>query len=401
MVMDPSYVANAIANLSGIPARVYEGNKPIVFYSPIALEADPFVPYEWALGESKNHVSFFVTPQFFYYGIVRHEAQSLVIGPSSQLSLTKQERLTEAFLAGLRGEKAEAFATALIYIVSMPLVSFAEMLCMVNYVWNEETLTSKDVLIQENEQKGFQEALEKARLKENFAEAPAQSDQGIHNTFDLERKIGRYITEGDWPSLESLFAQAVPARAGRLSVEQLRQEKNVFVVATTIASRAAVKGGLGVEEAMRLSDAYIQRSELLSSSEEIHNLQYNMIRNYAEKVHEIRGGAAYSKLVADVKNYVRTHLSKSIKIEEIAQEACYSRSHLAERFRKETGMTISAWVQKEKIEEAKRLLAYTKESIASVSDFLGYSSQSHFQNVFKKVVGMTPRQFRSRNGNPF
>jgi len=399
MVIDPSYVANNVANLNGIPVRVYERSRQTAFYSPISLQADPFLPYEDVLKTSKNHISFFVTPQFFYYGIVRHGAQAIVIGPSSQLALGKQERLKEAFLVGLRGEKAEAFATALTYIVAMPLESFAEMLCMANYVWNEEKLSSKDVLIQENEQKGFQEVLEKERLKENLAETHAPNEPGIHNTYDLEEKIERYISEGDWPSLESLFAHALPARAGRLSEEQLRQGKNIFVVATTISSRAAVKGGMGVEEAMRLSDAYIQRCELLSSAEEISNLQYHMVRNYAEKVHEIKGGSEYSKLVANVKNFVRSHLSKPIRIEEIAQEVCYSRSHLEERFKNETGMTLSAWVQKEKIEEAKRLLSYTNESIASLSDYLGFSSQSHFQNVFKKSVGMTPREFRNKIGN--
>lgn len=399
MTIDPAYVANNIASLSGIPVRVYERSHRMAFYSPIALEADPFLPYESKLKTVKDHVSFFVTPQFYYYGIVRHGAASLVIGPSSQLALGKQERLKEALLVGLRGEKAEAFATALTYIVSMPLESFAEMLCMVNYVWNGEALSSKDVLIQADEQQSFHEALEKARLQEKLAEAPIPKEGGVHNTYDLERKIERDIAEGDWPSLEALFAQAIPARAGRLSIEQLRQSQNVFVVTTTLASRAAITGGMDIDEAMKLSDAYIQRSELLSSSEEISNLQYHMIRDYAEKVHEIKGGAEYSKLVADVKSYVRSHLSKPIKIGEIAREVSYSRSHLEERFKKETGMTLSSWVQKEKVEEAKHLLSYSNESIASLSDYLGFSSQSHFQNVFKKSIGMTPREYRNKHRN--
>jgi AraC-like DNA-binding protein len=49
-----------------------------------------------------------------------------------------------------------------------------------------------------------------------------------------------------------------------------------------------------------------------------------------------------------------------------------------------------------KSEEAARLLAFTDKSLISISDYLGFSSQSHFARVFKKYIGMTPSEYRSR-----
>ena len=54
-------------------------------------------------------------------------------------------------------------------------------------------------------------------------------------------------------------------------------------------------------------------------------------------------------------------------------------------------------MEKLTIEEAKRLLIYTDKSLIDISNFLWFSSQSHFQRVFKKTVGITPLSYRNRN----
>lgn len=54
----------------------------------------------------------------------------------------------------------------------------------------------------------------------------------------------------------------------------MRQVKNLFIVAATLVSRAAIQGGLDTEEALSLSDAFIQRCELLGTPDRITNLQY-------------------------------------------------------------------------------------------------------------------------------
>ena len=57
-------------------------------------------------------------------------------------------------------------------------------------------------------------------------------------------------------------------------------------------------------------------------------------------------------------------------------------------------MTVNEFITKMKIDEAKRLLEHTDRPISAISEALAYSSQSYFQNVFKKVTGMTPNEFR-------
>ena len=63
-------------------------------------------------------------------------------------------------------------------------------------------------------------------------------------------------------------------------------------------------------------------------------------------------------------------------------------------FKADTGENLSDFIQKEKIDEAKRLLRYTDKSLIAISSYLGFSSQSHFNRIFKSITGKTPKEYR-------
>ena len=52
------------------------------------------------------------------------------------------------------------------------------------------------------------------------------------------------------------------------------------------------------------------------------------------------------------------------------------------------------YINKKKIEEAERLLRFSDKSLIAIATYLSFSSQSHFQNTFKKVTGKTPTQYQ-------
>ena len=146
-----------------------------------------------------------------------------------------------------------------------------------------------------------------------------------------------------------------------------------------------------------LSDRYIQRCELTNTAEEITNLQFHMISDYTARVESLHIGSDPSQLVTAVSNYIRHHLSEPITTEQIAASLYISRTHLSARFHKETGITLSDYILKEKTEEAKRLLRYTDKSLAAISAYLGFSSQSHFSRTFRKYAEITPGEYRTKH----
>lgn len=154
--------------------------------------------------------------------------------------------------------------------------------------------------------------------------------------------------------------------------------------------------GLDVEDSLSLSDSYIQKCELMNNMERIFNLQYHMVLDYSERVEKLRLGKSPTKLAVEVANYIQHHLSEAISTEDIANALFMSRCHLSTKFKAETGETLVDFILKEKTEEAKRLLRYTDKTAVSISNYLGFSSQSHFSRVFKKYTGKSPNEYREK-----
>ena len=74
----------------------------------------------------------------------------------------------------------------------------------------------------------------------------------------------------------------------------------------------------------------------------------------------------------------------------------YNRTYLCSRFKQEAGISLTQFIRKEKIGEAKRLLQFTDQDLGQIAALLDFSSQSHFQTVFKKIAGETPMAYRRR-----
>ena len=122
-----------------------------------------------------------------------------------------------------------------------------------------------------------------------------------------------------------------------------------------------------------------------------------MIADYTQRVEKVRVNGSRSKLVSDVAASVRRHICEPMSVETVAKEMYISRTHLSAEFHRQAGITLSDYIQKEKTEEAKRILRYTDKSLSAISSYLGFSSQSHFTRAFKKFAGITPGEYRQKH----
>lgn len=389
--VDLRYICTVIGNLSGIPIRVYRGSEQLFYYDIVKLPKDPMTLYREEIWAIRSHVGYFSTQQFNCYGVVNSGGIKIILGPTRQIANSDQELRELAFRADVAQEDVPAFLSGMKSIIPMPLESVLQMLCTVNYILNDEKLELKDIAIYDAEQSSLKESMQRQKT-----EPHPEADAVPHNTYELEQTILNMISHGDTAALHEWSSAAPAVRGGVLAKDQLRQLKNTFVVTATLASRAAIRGGLSVEDALSLSDSFIQSCETLTAPDKIINLQYHMIFEFAERVERIRIGKAPTKLSVAVANYVQHHLSEPISADEIAKELYLSRPHLSTKFKAETGETLTDFILTEKTEEAKRLLRYTDKTGTAIAAYLGFSSLGHFSRVFKKYAGKTPREYREK-----
>ncbi|MDD6033106.1 MAG: helix-turn-helix domain-containing protein [Oscillospiraceae bacterium] len=394
--MDLQYLCKIIGNLSGIPIRLYDGPDPVFFHALVSLPKDPMEVYRSEIWAVKAHVGYFVTRHFHYYGIVNSGPIKIILGPTRQAPASDQELRELAFRADVAPKDTEDFVAAMKGIVRMPLESVLQTLCTVNYILNGEKLELEDISIYDTEQSTLKTRLEQKRSARMFGYPDVQIKQSPHNTYALEQQLLRMVRKGDTAALKAWVASAPAVNGGILASDQLRQVKNTFVVSATLVSRAAIHGGMDPEDAFTLSDAFIQQCELLNSLDQITNLQYRMVLEFAERVERIRLGKQPTQLTLAVTNYIQHHLSEAIRTEEMAKALYMSRPYLSARFRAETGETLTDFILKEKTEEAKRLLRYSDKTATAISSYLGFSSLGHFSRTFKKYTGSSPAEYREK-----
>ena len=395
MELDIRYLCTAIGGLSGVPIRIFERGELTFFYSISKLPRDPMNVYRGEIFAVRDHVGYVTTRHFHCYGIVNSAELKIVIGPTRQIAESDRELRELAFRADVPAEETDAFLAGMKGIVRMPFEGVLQILCTVNHVLNGEKLSLTDIAIYDAEQEKMAAAQERKEAERRLSSAPEEG-QSVHNSFDQEQLILDMIRKGDSAALGEWKAAAPAIRGGVLAAEQLRQQKNTFIVTAALASRAAVQGGMEVEDAFSTSDSYIQQCEMLTAPEAVTNLQYRMILDYTERVGRLRRGRQPTRLALDVANYVRRHLSEAITAQELARALFLSRPYLSRRFREETGETLTDFILREKTEEAKRLLRYSDKSLTAVSSYLGFSSPSHFSRVFKRYAGCLPREYRGK-----
>lgn len=388
--IDLTYICKSLANLSGIPTRLFESEALAGTFSTVKLARDPMEVYRGEVFGIRSHVGYYITPRFHLYGVVNSGNTRIVVGPTAQIIANDQSLRELAFEADVPKDEVQDFLDGMKSIVRMPLESLLMMLCAVNYALNGEKLALSDIAISEETQSAIKQSVERRRTERVYETEEPQ----LHNTLQLEETLMDIVRRGDTAQLRRWLASAPAVRGGVLAADQLRQLKNTFIVTTTLASRAAIRGGMDMESALTLSDAYIQRMELLGTQNGILNLQYNMILEYTEQVERVRHGAQPTRLALEAANYVQRHLSEPINTEAMAKEFFLSRTHFSAKFKKETGETLTTFILREKMEEAKRLLRYTDKSSSAIGAYLGYSSQGHFSRVFRKYTGVTPSEFR-------
>ncbi|MEL6917514.1 MAG: helix-turn-helix domain-containing protein [Bacteroidota bacterium] len=101
-------------------------------------------------------------------------------------------------------------------------------------------------------------------------------------------------------------------------------------------------------------------------------------------------------VIKQAQKYIEGNVSKKISVEKLAEKYSVSRRNFVRRFKKATQNTPLQYIQRVKIESAKKSLESTQDNIAEVMFGVGYSDQKAFRSVFKKYVGLSPVAYKNK-----
>ncbi|MBE9036188.1 helix-turn-helix domain-containing protein [aff. Roholtiella sp. LEGE 12411] len=139
-------------------------------------------------------------------------------------------------------------------------------------------------------------------------------------------------------------------------------------------------------------------SDRLYAESMVNALAVHLLRRYStqkQKIPAYSGGLPKYKLQQAIE-YIQSHLLEDVSLVAIATEIGMSQYYFARMFKQSTGYSPYQYLIKCRIERAQELLMQGKQNIASVAMQVGFASQSQFGRHFKRITGVTPKQF-SRN----
>lgn len=138
---------------------------------------------------------------------------------------------------------------------------------------------------------------------------------------------------------------------------------------------------------------------MVSSCESIFDLDEILRSRVEEFLSKSTKRTESSTTVAMIKEYIsNSYADDMLSIKDISEHVLLSTSYVCTLFKNETGCTLNQYITEYRIEKAKELLLDPRNRIGDISKGVGYADGNYFGKTFKKQVGMTPSEFRERNG---
>lgn len=219
------------------------------------------------------------------------------------------------------------------------------------------------------------------------------SMQALEVRYAVENELLQAVSQGHTHKAEVILNNMSLGALESRTPDTLRNLKNYSIIMNTLLRKAAEHGLVHPYHIDRLSSDFARKIELTTSEDSCHKLQREMIRKYCMLVknHSMKG---YSLLVQKVITRVDSDLTADLGLNAMAVALNVNPSYLSSQFKKETGSTLTDYVNRKKVEHAILLLNSTPLQIQTIAQHCGIPDVNYFTKIFKKYIRKTPKEYR-------
>lgn len=223
---------------------------------------------------------------------------------------------------------------------------------------------------------------------------PELADE-IAQRYAIEDKMTAAIMHGDEETARKCLEEGNFYHSFRRTSNTLRNRKNLMIVGNTLGRKAAQLGGVHPYHLDAMSADIAVRIENSSTMQELRAVSDVMIHSYCSLVcHESAGN--HSPAVARAITWIRIHYREPISLQETADACTLNKNYLASVFKKETGETVTSYINRTRIDQAKYLFDLQAGSAAEAASLCGIPDLTYFGRLFHRYTGMTPTQYKKQ-----
>ena len=342
-----------------LPAIPEDTNRPLVITNPVGLL--------WIAD---------------FQGDKQQVGQIHVIGPVFTEDVSVQNLESNLNTLHVPGSVRLDFLAILNDIPVITITRLFEYGLMLHYCLTEEHITISDL---------------QHPVAQKLTQKEIEAHRDTHASWAMEQALLKLVEEGnlDYKQHASRLVSMV-SLANLGNGDTLRHFKNVTIIFTALCTRSAIRGGLPPEIAYNLSDMYIRGIEASRNLTEITEVNAAMQEDFVRRVHQCRSQPELSTQTQKCCYYIQTHLKEKITMQSLSSHVGYTETYLSRKFKQEMGITITEYIIRQKIEQAKQLLRADDTPISDIAEQLCFSTQSYFSEQFRRVTGFTPGEYRQK-----
>ncbi len=318
---------------------------------------------------------------------------ALVAGPVHMVNpedFMMEDMVVRFGISPLAAKEIKTASESLMIIPPAMVNHFSELLYLVAKGVSDNTFE----LLEERKAKGDQqsEIAEQIKFMKSFVPHQDYEPYPLEKEQELMELIETGDKAGSQRVLNEILGQIFFASGG--SFEVIRSRVLELVV---LLSRAAIKGGADAQQIFGLNYTYLGRINAFRNVEELTYWLSGIMARFTDQVFNLTDVKHVDVMYRAV-DYIRKNYTKRITLEETASFVYLSPAYFSRVFKDEIGDNFNVYVNKIRVDAAKKLLLNDKVSLVDISSFVGFEGQSYFSKVFKKMTGVTPGKFRESRG---
>lgn len=219
------------------------------------------------------------------------------------------------------------------------------------------------------------------------------SIQILEKRYEAEHQLIQAVTNGQVHKAELFFSNITSRQFEQRTTSPVRDLKNYGYVLNTLLRKAVESAAVHPIHIDAISSQYAKKIESATSEFACLSIYKEMVHKYCllVKNHSLKG---YSLLVRKVITKIDYDLTADLSLKVQAEYLNVNPSYLSTLFKKETGMTLTEYINRKRIEHALLLLNSTDMQIQMIAQYCGITDVNYFTKTFKKIVGKTPKEYR-------
>lgn len=214
----------------------------------------------------------------------------------------------------------------------------------------------------------------------------------VEAKYSFESQLMQAVSQGNLALTDQLLSSENGIRYIPRLANTLRDYKNYMIIFNTLLRKAAEAGAVHPVYLDQLSSKYAKKIEELSSVTD-HSIEREMLHKYCLLVrnYSVKG---YSLIIQKVINQINLNLTSDLGLSTLSEMFNISAGYLSTLFKKETGITLTDYVNRKRVEHAIFLLNTTQFQIQTIASYCGVDDINYFTRIFKKFTDMTPKKYR-------